>query len=218
MKRILIGCFVVCLCAAVGRGQVEDKKAEPKKGRTTARGGPEPRGGPAHPQWEYLVKSRPDIEKTGEGSLPAGLNKLGEEGWELVSAEPAQATGRSQEYIFKRSKGGLPRGMMGGLGGFPGGMAGPDFGGGRRAAPEAEQIHILNLKHAQAGAIAQLLQQVYTQRRNVGVGIDDRTNSLILVTTDEHFQAIKRLVDELDRRLEKDKKENPQGKDKQENP
>jgi hypothetical protein len=46
--------------------------------------------------WEYRVLTKEQVLDLGKKDLAAGLNKLGDEGWELVVAEPA--------YIFKRPK------------------------------------------------------------------------------------------------------------------
>jgi hypothetical protein len=46
--------------------------------------------------WEYRVLTRDQVLDLGKKDLASGLNKLGDEGWELVVAEPA--------YIFKRPR------------------------------------------------------------------------------------------------------------------
>jgi hypothetical protein len=51
--------------------------------------------GLARPRWEYKVVSEADILKLGKGGLAAGLNKLGEDGWELVGFEKTR-------FILKR--------------------------------------------------------------------------------------------------------------------
>src|SRR5690242_12280434 len=52
-------------------------------------------------KWEYRVLSKEQVLELGKKDLTAGLNALGEEGWELVAAEPS--------YIFKRPKGPGPK-------------------------------------------------------------------------------------------------------------
>jgi hypothetical protein len=47
-------------------------------------------------QWEYRVLSKAQILNLGKQDLAAGLNKLGDEGWELAAFDAA--------YIFKRPK------------------------------------------------------------------------------------------------------------------
>jgi hypothetical protein len=52
--------------------------------------------GSALPRWEYRVLNKPEIIDLGKKDLAAGLNQLGDEGWELVAIDAA--------YIFKRPK------------------------------------------------------------------------------------------------------------------
>jgi hypothetical protein len=47
-------------------------------------------------QWEYRVLTEEQVIALGKMDLAAGLNKLGEEGWELATA--------GAHYIFKRPK------------------------------------------------------------------------------------------------------------------
>jgi hypothetical protein len=47
-------------------------------------------------QWDYRVLSREQVLDLGKKDLAAGLNQLGDDGWELVVAEPA--------FIFKRPR------------------------------------------------------------------------------------------------------------------
>jgi hypothetical protein len=47
-------------------------------------------------KWEYRIVSKEQLLDLGKKDLTAGLNALGDEGWELVAAGP--------EYIFKRAK------------------------------------------------------------------------------------------------------------------
>jgi hypothetical protein len=47
-------------------------------------------------QWEYRVLTREQVIDLGKKDLAAGLNRLGDEGWELAAVEPA--------FIFKRPK------------------------------------------------------------------------------------------------------------------
>lgn len=61
--------------------------------------------GPARPaevtpepgtRWEYRVLTKDQVLELGKKDLAAGLNTLGEQGWELSAVEPA--------YIFKRPR------------------------------------------------------------------------------------------------------------------
>src|SRR5262249_43830656 len=49
------------------------------------------------PKWEYKVMSETDLLKLGKDNLSAGLNKLGDDSWELVGLAASQ-------FIFKRQK------------------------------------------------------------------------------------------------------------------
>jgi hypothetical protein len=48
-------------------------------------------------KWEYRVFTKVEVLDLGNKDLTTGLNKLGEEGWELAAIDSA--------YIFKRPKG-----------------------------------------------------------------------------------------------------------------
>ncbi len=66
---------------------------------------------PQRVKWEYRVSTEDELEKLGgyelgktpydKKFLEAGLNKLGEEGWELVQAGRGD---RNQTCVFKRPK------------------------------------------------------------------------------------------------------------------
>jgi hypothetical protein len=47
-------------------------------------------------KWEYRTVSKEQLLELGNKDLAAGLNKLGDEGWELAAVDGA--------YIFKRTK------------------------------------------------------------------------------------------------------------------
>jgi hypothetical protein len=55
----------------------------------------------AAPRWEYRVLTKEQLLELGKKDLAAGLNAVGDDGWELIAAEPA--------YIFKRPKGPGPK-------------------------------------------------------------------------------------------------------------
>jgi hypothetical protein len=50
----------------------------------------------AVPKWEYRILTKEQILELGKRDLAAGLNKLGDQGWELAAVEMA--------FIFKRPK------------------------------------------------------------------------------------------------------------------
>ena len=180
----------VCLCAALAYGQ-EPKKEETPQG--PAGRGASQRGAPsrfsrgsagaqpdrtpfgrgfqaARPQWEYAVRTSADL-----GDLEAGLNKLGQEGWELVSATAGTMGGNQRvTYVFKRAKDAAP--FAGGMGsrmggaGFvgeagsagTGGTVGESRGGrGERVAPAKDDFVVIRLKNAIATSLARTLQQLF---------------------------------------------------------
>jgi hypothetical protein len=49
------------------------------------------------PRWEYRVVTEEQLKVAGKNDLAAGLNRLGDEGWELVAVR--------KDYIFKRPRG-----------------------------------------------------------------------------------------------------------------
>ena len=48
------------------------------------------------PRWEYRVLTKEQVSELGKNDLAAGLNKLGDDGWELAAVDAA--------YIFKRPR------------------------------------------------------------------------------------------------------------------
>jgi hypothetical protein len=48
-------------------------------------------------KWEYRILTKGEVLELGNKDLSTGLNKLGDEGWELAAVDSA--------YIFKRPKG-----------------------------------------------------------------------------------------------------------------
>jgi hypothetical protein len=56
---------------------------------------------------EYLKKRMPDVKKppryTPEAMMPE-LNRLGEEGWELIHMEPVSAVGRKGDVLFDNGR------------------------------------------------------------------------------------------------------------------
>ena len=62
-------------------------------------------------KWEYRVLSRDQIAELGKNDLAAGLNRLGEHGWQLVTVEPAftpeknsTVPARAAQYYLIRPK------------------------------------------------------------------------------------------------------------------
>jgi hypothetical protein len=82
MKSFSIGFALIALGAVSGTLPPSASCAEAKPGTV--------------PRWEYRVLTKGQVRDLGKGDLAAALNKLGDEGWELVAVEPA--------YIFKRPR------------------------------------------------------------------------------------------------------------------
>lgn len=172
---------------------------------------------PGRPKWEYSVRRSTELAKEGDGDLQAALNKLGEEGWELVAVRPVEGGKANRDtYYFKRGMSPPPMGMgaMGGRGGFmgPGGFGGA-MGGAvaarpPQARPEGEprergrsaerSVHVIALKHAAATDLGGLLNQLFGER-GARVFPDPRTNSLLVSGTDEQLRAIREVLVELDK-------------------
>jgi hypothetical protein len=60
-------------------------------------------------RWGYAVYPHGDLMGLGEKTIYGNLNKLGEDGWELVAVAPAITSSapsaiRETTYFFKRSK------------------------------------------------------------------------------------------------------------------
>jgi WD40 repeat protein len=72
---------LACLTIVMGAGIAQEKGTSPDE--------------KVRPRWEYKVASEADILKLGKDDLTAGLNKLGEDGWELVGSEKTR-------FILKR--------------------------------------------------------------------------------------------------------------------
>lgn len=78
-------------CTAVQAGEGDGEKARPAV------------------KWEYRVLSRDHLLEAGDKNLEKGLNKLGDEGWELVTIEFPMMLQRAEgrfasdaRYYFKR--------------------------------------------------------------------------------------------------------------------
>jgi hypothetical protein len=82
MKAFQRGLMLLAIGVSSGALQVNALSAEEKRAAIL--------------KWEYRVLTREQVIDLGKKDLTVGLNKLGNEGWELVVAEPS--------YIFKRPR------------------------------------------------------------------------------------------------------------------
>jgi hypothetical protein len=176
----------------------------------------------AHPRWEYLVKPREAFTSQGKDEIAAGLNKLGDEGWELVSIDAGAGT-----YVFKRAKGAPGghggAGMMGMASGMssmggPGSGIMPGSGGGKggrgvdllpsgtgpgmpvgRGPAAAESVQIIRLKYLGAQAVADTIKEVLGKdHAGIRVAAESQTNSLLVGGQEHQIDTIRKLVVELD--------------------
>src|SRR5262245_35855526 len=107
MKRTALGCVVLCLCLVCC--PVSSQERFKGKGKLKGKGHSPPAEAYSGAKWQYSVLSRPQVARLAGDDLQAGLDKLGDEGWELVAVEPAPGPGH---LYFKRPKrgGGAPAG------------------------------------------------------------------------------------------------------------
>jgi hypothetical protein len=187
-------CFVVMTGVALLVGPAIGLSQFPGQGDSgrAAGKGPTPGGtrnvapttppGVAGPRWEYKLMAGPAILRLGNGDPTAGLDKLGDEGWELVYVPP----GDRDNYYFKRPKA-LVR------------HEGPLTREPAAGTTEEPQTRILMLKHAQAPELAKLLTQLYSRGGPPPVlAAEPRTNALIVRGTKKEIEGVEELAMRLD--------------------
>ena len=78
----------------------------------TLRGSEVPSEGRAEavPKWEYRILTKEQILDLGGKDLAAGLNKLGDQGWELAAIETAFIFKRAKPSLFPQGWGEMQRG------------------------------------------------------------------------------------------------------------
>ena len=134
------------------------------------------------PKWEYKTLTREDVSDIGKADFDAGLNKLGDDGWELIAVEPRGrpegwgTAGRTVLY-FKR----------------PAGRASAS------APPGAADFKVFALKNAEAAAAAKAIDKMLG---GAGAGVrlvaDDRTNQLLVRGSAEDLITIAAILERLD--------------------
>jgi hypothetical protein len=192
MKRLIAGCIVVSLVAACWQARVASQtKTAGKKSGPPAGAGAEI----ARTRWEYSVLSKEAVVKAGKGDFRAGLNALGEEGWELVTIEArfsagrgAPGGGRATAYYFKRAKGATTKEIP----------LGPPSARRKGEALPKELTHLFRLRYAKAPTLAKTLKEVYAEKSTLRIVSDERTNHLILVGSIDQIDDTARLIRELD--------------------
>lgn len=171
------------------------------------------------PQWEYKVANLTLHTANAEKEL----NKLGDEGWELTLSNDV---GGVLVQVFKRQKPrafpfAQTGGSGGGLGGLGGSGGGADGGTGNAVEKKSESTHVIAIKHAKATALAATIAPLLgseesanrspygggggfnpgvrrTSNGRLSIAVDDRTNSIIVITDDANLKTIKELVEKLD--------------------
>jgi RNA polymerase sigma factor (sigma-70 family) len=165
------------------------------------------------PQWEYKLAKIALLTADAEKEL----NKLGDDGWELTLSNEV---GGIPVQVFKRPKSrAFPFAQTGGAGSSGG--AGGDGGTGTVAAEKkSESTHVIPIQHAKAttlaATIAPLLGSEESSNRSpfggggfnpgarrtstgrLSIAVDDRTNSIIVISDDATLKTIKELVEKLD--------------------
>jgi hypothetical protein len=169
MKRATV-CALLVLCVTGPEALPQEK---PGKGKAVA----------ARAKWEYSVLTRDEVRKRGKGDLAAGLNALGEEGWEMVAlgagtTNPAGRGARpAADYYFKRPK--------------QAEKAAP------ASAAKEEMTKVFRLKHARAATVAKIVDKLHGQKMG-RLAADERTNSLVAAGTAEQLIELANLILALD--------------------
>jgi RNA polymerase sigma factor (sigma-70 family) len=192
-----------------GTTDSRDSRAErsappPSNPRTTT----EPTRLPGSTAWEYLVFQ--GMETANE------LNTLGDQGWELVT------TNSKGRLVFKRQKLTTMQQWMADA--VAARARGVDAPSPRTTEPNADRVsaaapkvdamsktQVISLQHARANSLASTIEQLLTinlpsggmgmPRRSssrASIAVDDRTNSMIVITDDTTLQLISDLVKQLD--------------------
>jgi type II secretory pathway component GspD/PulD (secretin) len=134
------------------------------------------------PQWEYQTLTRGKVVELGKNDLAAGLNKLGDDGWELVAVTAGQEPGQAAEYYFKRPKGQAPKDE-------------------RRTAPApepaAEGVQVIRLKYAPASELSKTLRAVFDEPA-LAIVPDSRTNTVVVRGSVRQIEKVVFLVRDLD--------------------
>lgn len=174
---------LLTLLAAAGPAAAQEPQRPPGFGGRGGGGG----FGAARPLgWEYQALTRTQVEgvaaRDAKDRLTDGLNRVGAEGWELVTALPP-ASGQEPLFFFKRPGSAAPRPA-----------ARPPEG---RPAPETENLRVFRFKYAQAADTARMLTALFRDMAARFVS-DERTNSLVVAADLEQQTLVAKLLVELD--------------------
>jgi uncharacterized protein (TIGR03067 family) len=147
-----------------------------------------PEKGPAAAKWEYQVLTRAQVADLGKKDVGAGLNKLGSEGWELVTVEPgSRSEGRGGSsagcttFYLKRP------------------VARPDTS----AAQGKGELKAFRLKHVDVTKTAAILQQLLGDRKGVRIIADESSKQILVQAPVDDIIEVAKILNLLDTPPEK---------------
>jgi uncharacterized protein (TIGR03067 family) len=163
--------------------------------------GPGSAAAPSHhsgPRWEYRTLTRQELINLAQKDVTAGLNKLGEDGWELVAIRPGVGSGSQRgpgrpdeantEYYFKR-----PVSAAG---------TGPAPKAAAPAAPSGEgEFVVFRLKHGSAPALVKVLEAMMNGDdgpRRLRIVADPATNQLLVRGRANDLATVEAILNKLD--------------------
>jgi len=175
--RMLVLVLFAAACSPAAAGEAGDKTAKSKEAGAA--------------KWEYRALSRDQVAELGKKDFAAGLNKLGDEGWELVAVESHALPGGGAAYsvlatfYFKRPTA-RPEARV------------------ESPPPSQEEIKAFRLKHANAGAVKKALQELFgADGKRMRLVADERTNQVIVQASTEDLFKIAAILQILDVAAEK---------------
>jgi type II secretory pathway component GspD/PulD (secretin) len=158
------------------------------------RGGAEEGPGTRAPAaWEYKAMAHSQVEalaaKEAQDRLSDGLNKLGADGWELVTVEPSSPS-TSPLFLFKRPAAGSRRAQR--------------ENPAQQAEPQVKDFRVYRLRYADATELAQTLLKLLQGGDGQALRLvgDQRTNSLLGAGSPQQQAQVEALINELDRPVE----------------
>jgi hypothetical protein len=174
--------------------QVQEAEAKLKAAEAAAAPAPEKAVSPG-PKWEYKVLTKDEIAGLSNKDFAAGLNKLGEEGWELVAVEPAQAGARGAgaggrgareaDYYFKR-----PKAVR---------ILQEEKAGGPKEQVKNEGYEVLKLKFLNAADFAKTADALLGGKAaGLRIVAEPVTNSVLASGTPKQIDELRRLIVALD--------------------
>jgi type II secretory pathway component GspD/PulD (secretin) len=137
--------------------------------------------GATPPKWEYKALTKAQVADLGKKDFAAGLNKLGDEGWELVALEPGLEgrSGRSSgqtTFYFKR-----PAART------------------AETPPGTGELKVFKLKHLSAAHAAKVLQEVLAaDPRRTRIVSDVGTNQVLAYAPATDLLMIEKILTLLD--------------------